>query len=217
MWSSDSSLASVSTPNGYLYLSHPKSFIFYQPKAIVAGDFYWIEKTSEKIIFAVADCTGHGVPGAMVSMICHGALNRAVREFQLLDTGLILEKTRDLVAEYFIQSEKDIRDGMDIAICAWDTNENTLQYSGANNPLWYVRGDIIKELKASKQTVGITPKYFPFETNEIQLKKNDVFFFFLDGFPDQFGGQKGKKLMYKPFKQMLLSMETHMKFNTILA
>jgi len=184
----------------------PKSFIFYQPKSIVAGDFYWIEKTSEKIIFAVADCTGHGVPGAMVSMICHGALNRAVREFQLLDTGLILEKTRDLVAEYFIQSEKDIRDGMDIAICAWDTNENTLQYSGANNPLWYVRDDTIKELKASKQTVGITPKYFPFETNKIQLKKNDIFYLFTDGFPDQFGGERGKKYKYKNFKQFLLSI-----------
>jgi len=198
----DAILPSQSTIESIL----PKSFVFYQPKAIVAGDFYWVEKTSEKIIFAVADCTGHGVPGAMVSMICHGALNRAVREFQLLDTGLILEKTRDLVAEYFFQSEKDIRDGMDIAICSWDTNENTLQYSGANNPVWYVRDNTIKELKASKQTVGITPKYFPFETNEIQLKKNDVFYLFTDGFPDQFGGERGKKYKYKNFKQFLLSI-----------
>ena len=185
------------------------SFVFYQPKAIVAGDFYWIEKTKEKIIFAVADCTGHGVPGAMVSMICHGALNRAVREFNLLDTGMILDKTRDLVAEYFIQSEKDIRDGMDIAICAWDFNSNTIQYSGANNPIWYVRDNTINEIKPSKQSVGITTKYSPFETHQVQLKKNDVFYLFTDGFPDQFGGERGKKFKMKAFKGLLLSI--HLK------
>ena len=184
------------------------SFVFYQPKAIVAGDFYWIEKTKEKIIFAVADCTGHGVPGAMVSMICHGALNRAVREFNLLDTGMILDKTRDLVAEYFIQSEKDIRDGMDIAICAWDFNSNTIQYSGANNPIWYVRDNTINEIKPSKQSVGITTKYLPFETHEVQLKKNDVFYLFTDGFPDQFGGERGKKYKYKRFKELLLKISS---------
>ena len=184
------------------------SFVLYQPKAIVAGDFYWIEKTKEKIIFAVADCTGHGVPGAMVSMICHGALNRAVREFNLLDTGMILDKTRDLVAEYFIQSEKDIRDGMDIAICAWDFNSNTIQYSGANNPIWYVRDNTINEIKPSKQSVGITTKYSPFETHQVQLKKNDVFYLFTDGFPDQFGGERGKKYKYKRFKELLLKISS---------
>ena len=186
----------------------PDSFIFYKPKAIVAGDFYWIEKSSQKMIFAVADCTGHGVPGAMVSMICHGALNRAVREFQLLDTGLILEKTRELVAEYFIQSEKDIRDGMDIAICILNKDINTIQYSGANNPLWYVRDNNINEIKASKQSVGKTPKILPFETHDIQLKKNDIFYLFTDGIADQFGGKKGKKYKYKKFKQFLLNISS---------
>ena len=144
----------------------------------------------------------------MVSMICHGALNRAVREFNLLDTGMILDKTRDLVAEYFIQSEKDIRDGMDIAICAWDFNSNTIQYSGANNPVWFVRDNTINEIKASKQSVGITPKNFPFETHEVQLKKNDVFYLFTDGFPDQFGGDRGKKYKYKRFKELLLKISS---------
>ena len=195
----DAILPSKSTIESHL----PDSFIFYKPKAIVAGDFYWIDKVDDKVIFAVADCTGHGVPGAMVSMICNGALNRAVREFNLIDTGLILEKTRSLVAEYFIESEKDIRDGMDIAICVLDFKRNNIQYSGANNPIWYVRNNEIIEIKASKQSVGKTPKYFPFNTSEIQLKKNDVFYLFSDGFADQFGGEKGKKYKYKKFKQFL--------------
>jgi len=142
----------------------PNSFILYKPKDIIAGDFYWLEAIDSNIIFAVADCTGHGVPGAMVSVVCHNAMNRAVREFGLREPGKILDKVNDLVEETFAKSDEQVRDGMDIALVSLTPNENNngeesssdnypdedslfiLHYAGAHNPLWIVRkGDITKQ------------------------------------------------------------------------
>jgi serine phosphatase RsbU (regulator of sigma subunit) len=196
-----------------------KSFILYKPKDIVAGDFYWMEPQENHVLFAAADCTGHGVPGAMVSVICNNGLNRAVREFGLTDPGEILDKTRELVIEEFEKSEEEVKDGMDIALCSLevssgvrqltDVSRTHLKYAGAHNPLWIIRKGAreIEEIKADKQPIGKFGKAVPFRTNEIELQAGDTFYIFSDGFADQFGGEKGKKFKAKNFKELLLSIQ----------
>ncbi|MDG1477323.1 MAG: tetratricopeptide repeat protein [Vicingaceae bacterium] len=192
----------------------PDSFIYYKPKDIIAGDFYWVEKVGDKVFFAVADCTGHGVPGAMVSVVCNNALNSSLKEFGLQDPGEILDKTKEIVVEQFnktsntIPSLDNIRDGMDIALCVLNIKTNELQYSGAYNPLWLVRsgGAAIDEVKADRQPIGKIDKKKSFTTNTVKLQKSDTIYLFTDGFADQFGGVKGKKMMMKPFKKFLLSI-----------
>jgi serine phosphatase RsbU (regulator of sigma subunit) len=181
------------------------SFILYKPKDVVSGDFYWIEPTDNGIFFAAADCTGHGVPGAMVSVICNGALNRSVREFRLSAPGEILNKTRELVIKEFEKSEEEVQDGMDIALCK--LKNTTLFYSGANNPLWIIRDSELIETKADKQPIGRYDKNAPFTTHTIELQKGDSIYIFSDGYSDQFGGEKGKKFKSKAFRQLLLSIQ----------
>jgi len=185
----------------------PNSFILYKPKDVVAGDFYWMEPVANKTLFAAADCTGHGVPGAMVSVICHNALNRTVRELKLTDPGEILDKAREMIIAEFDKSDEDVRDGMDIAICSLEGN--TLKYAGANNPLWIIRKGAteIKEIKANKEPIGKYEKLTSFTTHTIQLNEGDSFYIFSDGFSDQFGGEKGKKFKGAQFKKLLLSLQ----------
>ena len=195
----------------------------------VSGDFYWMESSDintngalEKAIFlAAADCTGHGVPGAMVSVVCNNALNRAVREFKLTNPAEILDKVRLLVIETFEKSEEEVNDGMDIALCSLtfqipsaELNESetvaTLQYAGANNALYMVKTndkEKLVEIKPNKQPIGKVDNPEPFTQHTIKLQKGDTIYMFTDGFADQFGGKKGKKLMYKPFKNLLLSIQ----------
>lgn len=183
------------------------SFILYKPKDIVAGDFYWMEPMGKNVLFAAADCTGHGVPGAMVSVVCNNGLNRAVREYNLNDPGSILDKTREIVIQEFEKSEEDVQDGMDIAICC--LKDQRLSYAGANNPLWIIRNntDVIEEYKANKQPIGKYDKVQPYTTHHIQLHSGDTFYIFSDGFADQFGGPKGKKFMAAKFKKLLLRIQ----------
>mgnify|MGYP005824724601 CR=1 FL=1 len=184
----------------------PNSFILYKPKDIVAGDFYWLEHKEGKLLFAAADCTGHGVPGALVSVFCNNGLNRSVREYGLTDPGKILDKTREIVISEFEKSEEEVKDGMDISICSLDLSSNNLLWSGANNPLWIIRKDELLEIKPDKQPIGVIDNPTPFTTHQISLQKGDNIYIFTDGFQDQFGGDKGKK--YKPanFKNLLLSI-----------
>ncbi|MCE3278907.1 MAG: hypothetical protein K0S44_1098 [Bacteroidetes bacterium] len=184
------------------------SFILYKPKDIVAGDFYWMETVDDLILFAACDCTGHGVPGAMVSVVCHNALNRAVREFRITQPSAILDKTTEIVIENFAKSEEDIKDGMDISLCAYNPKTQTLQWSGANNPLWLIKNNELIEIKADKQPIGMNENGKPFTNHQFSLNKNDSIFLFTDGFADQFGGETGgKKLTRKRFKQLLLSIQ----------
>ena len=190
----------------------PESFVLYNPKDVVAGDFYWLEsvaptdnKKEETILFAAADCTGHGVPGAMISVVCHNAMNRAVREFGLVEPGLILGKTREIVVEEFEKSEDDVKDGMDIALCS--LSGNTLQYAGANNPLWIIRNGEILETKANKQPIGKFENPLPYSTHTIELEKGNCIYIFSDGYADQFGGIKGKKFGYKRLREVLLASQ----------
>lgn len=185
------------------------SFILYKPKDIVAGDFYWMEAQENTIIFAAADCTGHGVPGALVSVVCHNALNRSVREFGLLDPGAILDKTREIIIEEFAKSEDDVNDGMDISLCALNTDTLEVKWSGANNPLWIVRrqSNEVIELKANKQPIGRYSRYESFLTHTIKLEKGDSLYLFTDGFADQFGGEDAKKFKSKNMKDLILRVK----------
>lgn len=214
----------------------PDSFILYKPKDIVAGDFYWIhtvqaedfkmnqsenenketdpfqqisESPNSRITFiAAADSTGHGVPGAMVSVVCSNALNRAVTEFNLRDTGKILDKTRELVLETFAKSGEEIQDGMDISLLSLKFEAQSqqligVQWSGANNPLWYFHDHKLIEIKPDKQSIGKTDIPVPFTSHTIEFKTGDVHYLFTDGYPDQFGGANGKKMMYKQLGRTL--------------
>lgn len=180
-------------------------FILYKPKDVVAGDFYWLEETHNTVLFAAADCTGHGVPGAMVSVVCHNALNRSVREHGLTDPGEILTKTREIVIQEFAKSEEDVKDGMDIALCALQGNK--LHYAGANNPLWIIRKGEIIETKANKQPIGQFDNPVPYTTHSFELEKGDTIYIFSDGYMDQFGGEKGKKFTIKAFRELILSIQ----------
>jgi len=184
----------------------PNAFIIYKPKDIVAGDFYWIEGHNDLVLFAAADCTGHGVPGALVSVVCSNALNRALKEYDLTDPGLLLNKTRELVIDQFQKSDEEMSDGMDISLCVLNKKNNTLLWAGANNPLWIIRSGELLETRPDKQPIG---KYFnssSFTTNSIQLRKKDLIYIFTDGFADQFGGEHGKKFKTAEMKKLLLGM-----------
>jgi serine phosphatase RsbU (regulator of sigma subunit) len=184
----------------------PNSFILYKPKDIVAGDFYWFEVIDELIFLAVADCTGHGVPGAMVSVVCHNALNRSVREFNLMNPNEILDKTREIVITEFEKSQEDVKDGMDISLCALKPKENKMFWAGAHNPLWIIRNNEIIEIKADKQPIGKYANPKPFTLHEFQLNNDDIIYIFTDGYQDQFGGPNEKKFRASQMKELFLSI-----------
>ena len=178
--------AAILPPDTELAEALPENFLLYKPKDIVAGDFYWLEQADDKVLFAVADCTGHGVPGALVSVVCHNGLGRAVREHGLTDPGKILEKVREIVIAQFEKSLTGVQDGMDIALCTLTGNQ--LCFAGANNPLWLFRKGTFTELAGSKQPIGKYINSSAFETHSITLEKGDTIYLFSDGYADQFGG-----------------------------
>jgi serine phosphatase RsbU (regulator of sigma subunit) len=173
------------------------------------------------VLIAAADCTGHGVPGAMVSVICNNSLNRSFREYQLTLPNEILDKTREIVISEFEKSEEEMKDGMDISLAVLSPNQNdlintyNLTWSGANNPLWIIRkgASEIEEYKGDKQPIGKHSSPKPFTAHTIQLNEGDTFYLFTDGFADQFGGPKGKKMMYKAFKDLLISIQNKPLFD----
>lgn len=185
----------------------PDSFVLYIPKDVVSGDFYWMEETPEFYFLAVADCTGHGVPGAMVSMVGHNGLNRCIHEFALIDPGEILDKLNTLVEQTFDKGDENIKDGMDIALIRLDRSGEQLAFSGANNPLYIVRNGELLEIKGNKQPIGKHTDRTPFETHTQRLAPSDRLYVFSDGYADQFGGPRGKKFKYRPFKELLIKME----------
>jgi serine phosphatase RsbU (regulator of sigma subunit) len=199
-------------------------FVLFRPKDIVSGDFYWtyqFQNNMSELYLAAVDCTGHGVPGALVSVVGNNGLNRCVKEFGIHDPGKILDKLSELVEETFEKSENELKDGMDISLLQirvpeHDAQETLVQWSGANNPLWVIRslspvadaplGNVeLIEIKADKQPVGKYVERKPFTTHKLALKKGDRLYLFTDGYADQFGGEKGKKLKYKQFEELLLS------------
>lgn len=193
----------------------PKHFILYKPRDIVSGDFYWLTQKREKIIIVVADCTGHGVPGAFMSMLGSALLNDIVNNIEILEAGLILDELRDQVMESLRQTGQidEAKDGMDIALCILDKKNKTLQYAGGYNPLYLIRKNELIEIKADKMPIGISSKAGESFTNhELNLQKGDAFYMFSDGYIDQFGGPKGKKFMTSRFKQLLLDIQNKIMF-----
>jgi len=186
----------------------PNSFIYYKPKDIVAGDFYWMERVDDKIMIAAADCTGHGVPGAMVSVVCSNALNRTVNEFNITKPGEVLDKARELVVETFERSETEVKDGMDISLCLIDKKNNKLQWAGANNPLWIIRKEEILQFKPDKQAIGKVDNPALYTTHEVSLEKDDCVYIFTDGYADQFGGPSGKKFKYHQLIALMRTLST---------
>ncbi len=183
------------------------SFVLYAPKDIVAGDFYWMENIDGTIFIAAADCTGHGVPGAMVSVVCCNALNRAVKEFGLKQTGKILDKVTDLVIETFEKSTSELKDGMDISLLAINKSKRTIEWSGAHNTLWYFKGGEFHEVKADKQPIGSFFNRKDFTTHVLEYESGTVFYLYTDGYADQFGGEKEKKFTYKRFKDNITAIQ----------
>jgi serine phosphatase RsbU (regulator of sigma subunit) len=173
-------------------------FILFKPKDIVSGDFYWGYKTkSNKIFWVAADCTGHGVPGAFMTMIGMSLLNEIIIEKEIENTNEILDLLRDSVIKTLnknvdLDSDEKMRNGMDIAICCWDLNTNELSYSGANNPMYIFRNGELLEYKADKQPIGIYKKMTPFTKHTIELQKGDKIYTFSDGYADQMNEEENR-------------------------
>ena len=181
----------------------PDHFIFYQPKDIVAGDFYWAEESNGRFYIAAADCTGHGVPGAMVSVVCSKSLREALFQFHLQEPGAILDKARELVLETFDRSGSEVNDGMDISLACWNPKTRELKWAGANNPLVIVSNTEMQILSPDKQPVGRSVEPKPFTTQTLQLATESMVYLFTDGYADQFGGEKGKKFKKKQLLEFL--------------
>jgi tetratricopeptide (TPR) repeat protein len=198
----------------------PKSFVFFRPRDIVSGDFWWIGKSGKIKILAVADCTGHGVPGAFMSLIGNTALNEVVKEKHMTDPGEILYHLSENIVTALKQGQREIdssqfsmkgvKDGMDISLCALDEENGVLKFAGANNPVYYVQNGMMKEIKGNRQPVGIFEgELKPFTVHSIPLEGLEALYIFSDGYADQFGGPQGKKfkasrlqeLLYKIYKK----------------
>jgi serine phosphatase RsbU (regulator of sigma subunit)/HAMP domain-containing protein len=202
---------SILPPESHIKSLTPNSFVFFKPKDIVSGDFYWFEKCADKVLFAAVDCTGHGVPGAFMSIVGSNALQQAVGENKLATPSKILDDLNKFASET-LNKEKEatsVRDGMDLALCALDYDKLTLEYAGANNPLYIIRNGEILQTKADKFPIGgfeVGEKEYT--NNTLQLEKGDTIYIFSDGYADQFGGKVGKKFMYKQFRDLLLDMQS---------
>jgi serine phosphatase RsbU (regulator of sigma subunit) len=221
----------------------PESFVLYRPKDVVSGDFYFVEKatTSDKntdlVVFAAVDCTGHGVPGAFMSIVGNNYLTQGLTESTVNNPATALDFLNVGVNQALRQDkegkDETVRDGMDIALCALDKTKNVLQFSGAKNPVYIVRKSdnvedlgfdyeedgrnplkseaepvYLNEIKGDSHPIGayIGEELKPFTHKEVELRKGDMIYVFSDGFPDQFGGESGKKYKYKTFKKFLLSI-----------
>lgn len=181
------------------------SFVFYQPKDIVSGDFYWVEQVNDEIIFSVIDCTGHGVPGAFVSLIAYNMINKVVLENQITNPAEILKQMDVLMQSLFEQSEEKIRDGVDMGICTLNTKTNELNFSGAFHSLFICNDEELTEIKGNRESIGfsIYRNKKEFINHKVNLKQGDTIYLSTDGLPDQFGGIKGKKLKWKGLKEQL--------------
>jgi len=190
-------------------------FILYKPKDIVSGDFYYAQAhqppgySHELFYMCTADCTGHGVPGALMSMVGISRLNESIIEKNLIHPNLVLDNVRRGIIDSLNPegSEEESKDGMDCVLCCYDFKNYKLEFAAANNPLWLVRNGQITEFKPDKMPVGkYSEELKPFTLQKIDLQKGDTIYTFTDGFADQFGGPKGKKFKYKAMEEKLMAI-----------
>lgn len=218
---------SILPPEKRMEAMLPHSFVYFRPKDIVSGDFYWIERMGEKVIIAAVDCTGHGVPGAFMSLIGHNGLNQVVKEKGQTRPAEILYELNRLAYEalHKDRGESMVRDGMDLALCTLDLATLELQFAGANNPLYVVRRERLLQFPSNKNAIGsVEMNSNAFTDHTIQLQPDDMVYLFSDGYADQFGGAKGRKYMYRSFRELLVKISTqattrqramlHEEFNT---
>jgi|GEM_PF-6416246 len=190
----------------------PRHFVFLQPRNIVSGDFYWATEKNGHIIILAADCTGHGVPGAFMSMIGNTLMNQIVNEHGITESDEILNRLHDRIRHDLKQAESSNRDGMDIALCVISPDRKSVSYSGANNPLWYREGNgDLLEIKADKLAIGgyQDEEQRRFSKHLIPITAQTTFYLFSDGYTDQFGGENGRKMSAKRFKEVLEEAKTY--------
>ncbi|OFY63468.1 MAG: hypothetical protein A2V64_11480 [Bacteroidetes bacterium RBG_13_43_22] len=185
------------------------SFIFFKPKDIVSGDFYWIEEKEDKVFIVGADCTGHGVPGALMSMIGLEIIEKTINEDKIeIPAEILAVLNRDL--EKTFSREKNIgtiiRDGMDIGLCVIDRKRKKAEYAGAFFPLYLIRDNSLIEIKGDKLIIGMNPGGISYTNHEIELMDDDILYIFSDGYVDQFGGSENKKFMYRRFRYLLTTI-----------
>lgn len=203
---------SILPDNTQIATGLPAHFIFFRPKDIVSGDFYWYSRQSDSLLWAVVDCTGHGVPGGFMSMLGSGLLNQIVNEELKLRPDEVLNHLRDRVILALKQSGAygENKDGMDMTLCRYIPSTQTLQFAGAHNPLYIVRRGELIELAADKQPIGIhigEPRAFGLR--EVQLEKDDMIYMSSDGYADQFGGPKGKKFKSVNLEKLFVQIAPH--------
>jgi serine phosphatase RsbU (regulator of sigma subunit) len=191
----------------YIKALFPDSFVFFKPKATVSGDFYWFKMQGGKKIFAAADCTGHGVPGAFMSLVGHNVLNQVTKVYT--KPSQILNNMNRMAIEVIRSKsdEKNLRDGMDVALCTLDPETLQLEFSGAHNPVYLIRNDELIQIESDPYAIGsFSHGEKEYTNHSVQLQPGDCLYMFSDGFADQFGGPNGKKFMRKQFRMSLLGM-----------
>jgi serine phosphatase RsbU (regulator of sigma subunit) len=195
-------------PSLELFSDQLEHFVLYKPLAIVSGDFYWVSTQDGCQVIISADCTGHGVPGAFMSMLGVTLLNEIVNGKHILMPDQIIENLRQGVIRSLNQvaDTESIKDGMDLAVCVVDFNRNLLWFSGANNPLYLIRDKELIHYRADKMPASIHYKMQPFSLHKIDLRIGDIFYIFSDGYADQFGGPNQKKFMSIRLKETLVAL-----------
>jgi serine phosphatase RsbU (regulator of sigma subunit) len=187
----------------------PDHFIFYQPREAVSGDFYFVSGRNDKIVIAVGDCTGHGIPGAFMSILGITFLNEIISHGTYSGAGSVLNQMRERVMEALCQTGNDYeqKDGIDLALCLIDPVNSKLEYAGAFNPVYIVRDQNLIEISGDKMPVGVgAEEERSFTSHTYDICNNDILYLFSDGFADQFGGPQGKKFKYQSFRKMLCSV-----------
>jgi len=189
----------------------PDSFILFKPKDIVSGDFYWLTEKKNKVFVSAVDCTGHGVPGAFMSLIGFKILENIIKVQGVEKPSEILNILSMGIENTFHRDEEDylLKDGMDLAFCAYDREKKLLEYAGAFNPLYLIRDNKLIETKADRFSIGLKQmlnEQNEFTNHSVSIKKGDMIYLFSDGYPDQFGGPNGKKFMYRRFRHLLLTI-----------
>lgn len=198
-------------PDSFVKKLLPDSFVLYKPKDIVSGDFYWFEELNGKALFAAVDCTGHGVPGAFMSIVGYNLLKQIVSKHQNTQPSFVLDELSKGVSETLHQrnfEESTSKDGMDITFCSFDQKNYELEFAAAFNPLFLVRDGEMFEIKGNKFPIGIflEKETKKFTNHKLKVKKGDVIYIFSDGYADQFGGAKGKKFMQNQFRNLLFDI-----------